>query len=106
MGKRSPVDVPDATNENDMLCQTHWNIETTKELNTEHIKKSVQSTIAQFGTTYFLEEREIMVSESSFGYVVSISGLWDPESIQYSIITEELEKISGVKIQGEHAMCI
>ena len=106
MGKRSPVDVPDATNENDMLCQTHWNIETTEELNTEQIKESVQSTIAQFGMTYLIEEREILVSESSLGYVVSISGLWEPESVQYSMITEELEKISRVKIQGEPAMYI
>ena len=105
-GKRSPVDVPDATNENDMLCQTHWNIETTDELNTEHIKKSVQSTIAQFGMTYLLEEREVVVYESSSGYVVSISGLWEPGSVQYLMITEEIEKISGVKIQGEPAMCI
>jgi len=106
MGKRSPVDVPDATNENDMLCQTQWTIETTEKLNTEHIKESIQSTIAQFGITYILEEREVSVYESSSGYVVSISGLWDSESVQYSMITEDLENVSGVKIKGEPAMCL
>ena len=103
--KRSPVNVPDATNENDLLCQTNWNIETTMKLDKEHIKSSVQSTIAQFGATYFLEEREIIVSESSLGYVVSISGLWDPESIQYSMIIEDLENIFGINVRGEPAMC-
>jgi len=103
--KRSPVNVPDATNENDLLCQTHWNIETTEELDKEHIKNSVQSTIAQFGITYFLEDREIIVSDSSSGYVVSISGLWDPESVQYLMITEDLENIFGVDVHGEPAMC-
>jgi len=106
MGKRSPVDVPDATNENDMSCQTHWNINTTEELNTEHIKESIQSTIAQFGITYIIEEREISVYEISSGYVVSISGLWDSESVQYSMITKDLENITGVKIKGEPAMCM
>jgi len=106
MGKRSPVYVPDATNENDMLCQTQWTIETTEKLNTEHIKESIQSTIAQFGITYILEEREVSVYESSSGYVVSISGLWDSESVQYSMITEDLENVSGVKIKGEPAMCL
>ena len=105
-GKRSPVNVPDATNENDLLCQTRWNIETTETLDMEYIKNSVQSTIAQFGTTYFLEDREIIVLENSLGYIVSISGLWDPESIQYSMISEELENISGVDVYGEPAICI
>ena len=104
-GKRSPVNVPDATNENDLLCQTRWNIETTEELDMEHIKNSIQSTIAQFGITYFLEDREIIVSESSSGYVVSISGLWDPESVQYSMITEDLENVSTANVYGESAMC-
>jgi len=105
-GKRSPVIVPDATNENDLLCQTRWIIDTNKDLNMEHIKNSVQSTIAQFGMTYFLEEREITVSESTSGYVISISGLWEPESVQYSMITEDLENISGVEVQGEPAICV
>lgn len=104
-GKRSPVNVPDATNENNLLCQTRWNIETTKELDTEYIKNSIQSTIAQFGITYFLEDREIIVLENSSGYIVSISGLWDPESVQYSMISEDLENVSGVNVHGEPAMC-
>ncbi|NOJ32834.1 MAG: hypothetical protein DA329_11920 [Candidatus Nitrosocosmicus sp.] len=103
--KRSPVNVPDATNENDIFCKTHWNIETTEELDKEHIKNSVQSTIAQFGITYLLEDREIIVSESPLGYVVSITGLWNPESVQYSMITENLENISGADVHGEPAMC-
>ncbi|WP_316504826.1 DUF4377 domain-containing protein [Nitrosopumilus sp.] len=103
--KRSPVSVPDATNENDMLCQTHWNIITSEELNTDHLKQSVQSTIAQFGSTYFLEEREITVSNSSAGYTVSVSGLWDPKSVQYSMITDDLQNFSGSEVQGEPAMC-
>ncbi len=103
--KRSPVNVPDATNENDLSCQTRWNIETTDELDAERIKNSVQSKIAQFGITYFLEDREIRVSESSSGYVVSVSGLWDPESVQYSMITEDLENIFGFDVYGEPAMC-
>jgi hypothetical protein len=104
-GKRSPVDVPDATNENDLLCQTRWNVETTDELDPEYIKNSIQSTIAQFGMTYFIEDREITVLENSSGYVVSISGLWDPESVQYSMISEDLENIFGVDVHGEPAMC-
>ncbi|GKS67548.1 hypothetical protein YTPLAS73_10950 [Nitrosarchaeum sp.] len=103
--KRSTVNVPDATNENDLFCQTLWNIETTEKLDKERIKNSVQSTIAQFGITYFLEDREIIVSESPSGYVVSISGLWDSESVQYSMITEDLENISGVDVHGKPAMC-
>lgn len=104
-GKRSPVNVPNATNENDLLCQTSWNIETTDELDKEHIKNSIQSTIAQFGITYFLEDREITVVKNSSGYIVSISGLWDPESVQYSMITEDLENVSGVNVHGEPAIC-
>lgn len=104
-GKRSPVDVPDATNENDLLCQTRWNVETTDELDTEYIKNSIQSTIAQFGMTYFVEDREITVLENSSGYVVSISGLWDPESVQYSMISEDLENVFGADVHGEPAMC-
>lgn len=106
MNKRSPVNVPDATNENDMLCQTHWNIETTEKMSFEHIKESIQSTIAQFGITYVLEDREILVYESPSGYIVSISGLWDPESIQYLLITEDLENLFGMKITSEPAMCM
>ena len=104
-GKRSPVNVPDATNENNLLCQTSWNIETTEELDKEHIKNSIQSTIAQFGITYFLEDREITVLENSSGYMISISGLWDPESVQYSMITEDLKNVSGVDVHGEPAIC-
>lgn len=104
-GKRSPVTVPDATNENDLLCQTRWNIDTTEKLDMEYIKNSVQSTIAQFGITYFLEDREIVVLENSSGYIVSISGLWDPTSVQYSMISEDLENVSGVDVHGEPAMC-
>jgi hypothetical protein len=104
-GKRSPVNVPDATNENDLLCKTRWNIETTKDLDTEYIKNSIQSTIAQFGITYFLEDREIIVLENSSGYTVSISGLWNPESVQYSMISEDLKNVSGVDVHGEPAMC-
>ncbi|MCV0367318.1 MAG: hypothetical protein K5798_08685 [Nitrosopumilus sp.] len=101
--KRSPVNVPDAINENDMLCQTSWNIETTEVLDTVYVKNSVQSTIAQFGETYFLEERIIDVFENSVGYTVSISGLWDRDSIQYQMIAEDLEKFGT--IQGEPASC-
>ena len=104
-GKRPAVTVPDATTENDLFCNTLWNIETMEKLESEYIKNSVQSTIAQFGITYFLEDREIIVSQNSSGYVVSISGLWYPESIQYSMITEDLENISGVDVHGEPAMC-
>lgn len=104
--KRSPVNVPDATNENDLLCQTYWNIETIKELNMDHIKNSIQSTIAQFGITYFIEDREITVSKSFSGYVISISGLWDPESVQYSMITEDLENMFEVDVYGKPAMCM
>ena len=43
--------------------------------------------------------------ENSSGYVVSISGLWDPESVQYSMISEDLENIFGVDVHGEPAMC-
>ncbi|BDQ31507.1 hypothetical protein NZNM25_05030 [Nitrosopumilus zosterae] len=102
-GKRSPVNVPDAISENDMWCQTSWNIETTEVLDTVYVKNSVQSTIAQFGETYFLEERIIDVFENSVGYTVSISGLWDHDSIQYQMIAEDLGKFGT--IQGEPASC-
>ena len=103
--KRIPVSVPDATYENDMFCQTSWNIVTFDQLNTEHLEQSVQSTIAQFGYTYFLEEREITISNNSDGYRVAISGLWNPESLQYSLITSDLEYFSDSKVHGEPAMC-
>ena len=101
--KRSPVDVPDATSENDMYCDTNWNIVTENKLDMTHIKQSTQSTIAQFGETYFLEERVIDVFENSAGYTVSISGLWDRDSVQYSMISQDLEKFGT--IQGEPASC-
>ena len=103
--KRMTVSVPDATYENDMFCQTSWNIVTFDQLNSEHLKESVQSTIAQFGSTYFLEDREITISENSEGYRITISGLWNPESLQYSLITEDLGYFSESKVEGEPAMC-
>lgn len=102
-GKRIPVDVPDATSENDMYCQTNWNITPIQELDPAHIKQSVQSTIAQFGITYFLEERKIDVSENASGFVVSVSGAWDRNSVQYIMMTEDLERFG--KVQGEPASC-
>ena len=103
--KRMSVSVPDATYENDMFCQTSWNIVTFDQLNTEHLEQSVQSTIAQLGYTYFLEEREIAISKNSEGYRVTISGMWNPESPQYSLIAGDLEYFSDSKVQGEPAMC-
>lgn len=94
--KRSPVDVPNATSENDMYCDTNWNIVTENKLDLTHIKQSAQSTIAQFGKTYFLEERIIDVFENSDGYTVSISGLWDHESVQYQMIANDLGKFGMV----------
>ena len=104
-GKRLPVSVPDATHENDMLCQTHWNIITSEDLNISHLQQSIKSTIAQLGATYVLEERDISVSENPEGYKVGISGLWDRESVQYSMITADIENFSGSEVQGEPAMC-
>ena len=101
--KRSPVDVPNATSENDMYCNTNWNIVTENRLDMTHIKQSTQSTIAQFGETYFLEERIIDVWKNSEGYTVSISGLWDRDSVQYEMIAQDLEKFGT--IQGEPASC-
>ncbi len=101
--KRSPVNVPDVTSENDMYCDTNWNIITENKLDSAHVKQSTQSTIAQFGGTYFLEERIIDVFKIPGGYAVSISGLWDRESIQYRMISQDLEKFGT--IQGEPASC-
>ncbi len=101
--KRIPVDVPDATGENDMYCDTNWDVITHEKLDVIHIEQSVQSTIAQFGITYFLEERIIDVFKNDSGYTVSISGVWDRNSTQYQMITQDLEKFGTIK--GEPVSC-
>ena len=102
--KRLLLSVPDATTENDLLCQTSWNIHTVGKQNPDHIEQSVQSTLAQFGFTYFLADREITAAENPTGYAVSISGLWDPETVQYDEIVKDLQRF-GSEVNGEPASC-
>ena len=97
--------VPDATSENDPLCTTDCNINTSESLDTSHIEQSIQSTIAQFGMTYDYSERQITISEISSVYAVSISGVWTPETPQYMMITEDIERTSGTEVEGESTNC-